>query len=248
MQEKTDALSSLANKIGLEINKDKTKIMKIPINQNGKIHIEGTDVEEVSHFAYLGSYIDQDGDTRKEVRIRIAKAASIFKNLENIWDSKVISTKTKLRLFNSNVMSTLTYACESWKSTKEIDKKLDSFENKCLRKILCIKWNEFKRNTEIRQMSKQQPVSEVIKKRRWTYVGHVMRRNDHRIPKQAIKWNLTGRRKRGRPRETLRRTLIREGKLLGIGSLDEVERLAEDRNSWRTKLRALCDVNGTGRI
>ena len=36
MQEKTDSLSSLASKIGLEINKDKIKIMKIPLNQNGK--------------------------------------------------------------------------------------------------------------------------------------------------------------------------------------------------------------------
>lgn len=242
MQEKTDSLSSLASKIGLEINKEETKIMKIPLNQNGKIHVEGTDIEEVNQFAYLGSYIDQDGDTRKEVRIRIAKAPSILKNLENIWNSKVISTKTKLRLFNSNVISTLIYACESWKTTKEIEKKLDSFENKCLRKILGIKWNEFKNNAEIRQMTEQQPVSWVIRKRRWTYVGHLMRRNDQRIPKQAIKWNTTGRRKRGRPRETLKRTLLREAKLTGIKSFDEVERLAEDRKNWRTTLRALCDV------
>ena len=91
-------------------------------------------------------------------------------------------------------------------------------------------------------MTEQQPVSWVIRKRRWTYVGHLMRRNDQRIPKQAIKWNTTGRRKRGRPRETLKRTLLRETKLTGIKSFDEVERLTEDRKNWRTTLRALCDV------
>jgi hypothetical protein len=30
-------------------------------------------VEEVNEFLYLGSYIDQEGDTGKEVRARIAK-------------------------------------------------------------------------------------------------------------------------------------------------------------------------------
>ena len=196
----------------------------------------------VNQFAYLGSYINQDGDTRKEVRIRIAKAALIFKNLEKIWQSKIISLTTKLRLFNSNVISTLIYACESWKTTKEIEHKLDSFESKCLRKILCIKWNEFKTNAEIRQMSEQQSTSLVIRKRRWTYIGHVMRRNNQRITKQAIKWNTIGRRKRGQPRETLKRTLLREANLVGIKSLDEIEKLAENRTTWRTTMRALCDV------
>ena len=81
----------------------------------------------VNQFAYLGSYIDQDGGTRKEVRI--AKATLIFLYHENIWYSKVISTKTKLRSFNSNLIYTLMHACESWKTTTETDKKLDSCEN-----------------------------------------------------------------------------------------------------------------------
>lgn len=35
----------------------------------------------VDHFVYLGSCIDQEGNMRKEVRTRIAKAALAFKNL-----------------------------------------------------------------------------------------------------------------------------------------------------------------------
>ena len=34
--------------------------------------------------------------------------------------------------------------------------------------------------------------------------------NDTKIPKLLTKWNTAGKRKRGRPRETLRRTLERE--------------------------------------
>jgi hypothetical protein len=64
---------------------------------------------------------------KKKVRTGIAKAASVFRNLEKIWKLKILSTRTKVRIFNSNVISTLTYACESWKSTKMIENKLNAF-------------------------------------------------------------------------------------------------------------------------
>ena len=40
--------------------------------------------------------------------------------------------------------------------------------------------------------------------------GHALKMNDTKIPKQLTKWNTAGKRKRGRPKETLRRTLERE--------------------------------------
>ena len=88
----------------------------------------------------------------------------------------------------------------------------------------------------------QPTVSSKIKERRWRYVGHVLRRDNQRITKQAIQWETTGKRKRGRPRETLKRTLIRETELAGFESLEEIEKLAQDRDSWRGILRALCDA------
>ena len=61
--------------------------------------------------------------------------------------------------------------------TKDIESKLNAFENRCLRKIMNIKWNEF-RSDEIRDMSGQPLVKTVMRKRRWRYVGHTLRRND----------------------------------------------------------------------
>ena len=73
-----------------------------------------------------------------------------------------------------------------------------------------IRWYEFKTNKEIREMSKQPYISTVIRNRRWGYYGHALRMNDTKIPKQLTKQNTTGKHKRGRPKETLRRTLERE--------------------------------------
>ena len=120
--------------------------------------------------------------------------------------------------------------------------RLNAFENKCLRKIIGIKWNEFKINEEIRKRTKQTKVSETIKKKRWTYVGHILRRQEQRITRQAMNWKATGRRRRGRPKETLRRTLEREAREIGVESMKEIEQLAQDRNVWRNTLRTLCAV------
>ena len=66
-------------------------------------------------------------------------AAGAFNKLRNIWKSNTLRNITKLRLFNSNIISILTYECESWKATKATDKRLNTFENKCLRIILNVK-------------------------------------------------------------------------------------------------------------
>ena len=79
-----------------------------------------------------------------------------------------------------------------------------------------IRWYEFKTNKEIREMSKQPYITTIIRNRRWGYYGHASRMNDTKIPKQLTKWNTPGKRKRGRPKETLRRTLEREGKVIGL--------------------------------
>jgi hypothetical protein len=88
----------------------------------------------------------------------------------------------------------------------------------------------------------QPPVSSKIKERRWRYVGHVFRRDNQRITKQAVQWETTEKRIRGRPRETLKRTLIRETELAGFESLKEIEKLTQDKDSWREILQALCDA------
>ena len=84
---------------------------------------------------------------------------------------------------------------------KAIEEKLITFENKCLRKIMNIRWYEFKTNKEIREMSKQSYITTIIRNRRWGYYGHAMRMNNPKIPKQLAKWNTTGKRNRGRPKK-----------------------------------------------
>jgi hypothetical protein len=119
---------------------------------------------------------------KSEIKTRIALASNTFKQLTNVRRSKQLSNKTKLSLFNSCRLPVLTYGCESWKSTKLIEEKLNAFENKCLRKITNTHWKEFKSNRTLREETKQELVSTFIKRRRWKYLRHVLRMDKRRLP------------------------------------------------------------------
>nr|KAG5705871.1 hypothetical protein BaRGS_030761 [Batillaria attramentaria] len=58
--------------------------------------------------------------------------------LNNIWASKVVNMRTKLRIFNSNVKSVLLYGCETWRTTKTMQQKIQTFFNTCFRRIFNI--------------------------------------------------------------------------------------------------------------
>nr|KAG5704962.1 hypothetical protein BaRGS_022804 [Batillaria attramentaria] len=82
--------------------------------------------------------------------------------LKNIWASKVVSIRTKLRIFNSNVKSVLLYGCETWRTTKTMQQKIQTFLNTCLRLIFNIRWPEKIRNEELWERAGQEPATKQI--------------------------------------------------------------------------------------
>ena len=55
----------------------------------------------------------------------------------------------------------------------------------------------------------------------------------------SLRWTPTGKTKRGKPKETWRRTVESEMKEVGM-SWREVEKKAQDRVLWRELVSALC--------
>ena len=82
------------------------------------------------------SIINEIGGTDEDITARTRKAQSTFSMLLPVWKEKCIRLQTKLRIFDTNVKSVLLYGSETWRSTKLLIKKLQTFINKCLRRIL----------------------------------------------------------------------------------------------------------------
>ncbi len=231
MQEKTSVLAATSAQVGLIIHKEKTKILKTNVSNINPITLNGCPLEEVQSFTYLGRIIYQQGGTDADVKARIGKARVAFIQLKNIWASRELTLTTKIRLFNSNVKSVLLYGAETWRTTKVTNRKIQTFINSCLRRILHIRWPDTISNTNLWERTSQLPVEAEIWKRRWGWIG--LLKPPTNITRQALRWNPQGKRKRGRPRITWRRDLEADVKRMGY-TWNQLERMAQDRNFWRS--------------
>ena len=90
-----------------------------------------------------------------------------------------------------------------------------------------ISYKELEKRTCIPQIDRE------LKKRRWTWIGHVLRMNSDANPKVALTWTPEGKRKRGRPRELWRRTAIKEREAIGWRSWNLAESRSKNRAEWR---------------
>ena len=78
-----------------------------------------------------------------------SETTKLFNLLKKVWNSRVISRKLQLRISNSNVKSVLWYGSETGRNTKSSHNKLQTFVNKCLRRILKISWTDRVTNEDL---------------------------------------------------------------------------------------------------
>ena len=239
IQSKTNDVATIGRQVGLNINTDKTKLMKINARLDQQLTIDNNNIEEVQEFVYLGSKITTDGNSEMDVLHRLSKARGAFAILRNIWKSTTISTETKLKIFKSNVLGVLLYGAESWKVSQSICHKIDVFQTRCLRRILKIFWPRTISNKELYRRTNTTPLSVEIKKRRWRWIGHINRMALNAIPRVAMRWTPAGKRKRGRPKLTWRRSVEKEMKEVGW-SWNQVQHWASDRQYFSSLVSALC--------
>ena len=238
MQEKTSRLSETAQKIGLRISRKKSEVMTLNVNNPTKIEIDGDELPTTEEFTYLGSTVRSDGGAGKDIRNRLCKARQAFRALNKIWNSQHIGTRTKIKLYKACVMSTLLYGSECWRMTESDLQKLSTFHTKSLRCILRIFWPNKISNKELLQRCRQEDMKEILLKRRWKWIGHTLRKEPDHIAKIALHWTPEGKRKRGRPRNTWRRTVESELKEWNE-TWGTISRKAQSREEWRSFVAAL---------
>ena len=123
-----------SEKVGLELNIQKTKIMA-----SGPItswQIDGETVETVADFIFLGFKITADGDCSNEIKRHLLLGRKVMTNLDSILKSRDITLPTKVRLVKAMVFPVVMYGCESWIVKKAEHRRIDAFELWCWRRLL----------------------------------------------------------------------------------------------------------------
>ena len=128
----------------LLLNTKKTKIMVVDRdNNNTDFTIAGNKIEVVNQFEYLGSIINNKGESTTEIRRRrLAMARSTVQSMSHIWKSRGLSLSLKVRLLHATSFSIATYGRESWAMTKNDRKRVDAFEMWCYRRLLHVSYME----------------------------------------------------------------------------------------------------------
>jgi hypothetical protein len=94
-------------------------------------------------------------------------------------------------------------------------------------------------NEELWRRAEETEISIQIKRRKWNWIGHILRKGHDTIEREVLDWNPQGQLKRGRPKQTWRRSVHSEA--LGKGkSWGEVKQMARNRIRWRGFVDALC--------
>ena len=101
-----------SEKVGLELNIQKTKIMaSSPITS---WQIDGETVETVADFIFLGSKITADGDCSHEIKRLLLLERKVMTDLDSILKSRDITLPTKVCIVKILFFIVVMCRCESW--------------------------------------------------------------------------------------------------------------------------------------
>ena len=201
LEEMVNRLDKTTSKLGLEIHPLKTQWManELCIGQNN-IKLNGIPVQKTEDYIYLGRSVNMKNDMGKELIRRKKSGWYAFSKLRDILTSRKVSREVKAQVFNTHVIPSLTYACETWSLTEREEHFLQVTQRAMERRMTSTRLIQHISNEELRERSKVNDIIDTlyISKRRWA--GHVIRRSDNRWATRITEWRPWGyKRPRGRP-------------------------------------------------
>ncbi|VDO67205.1 unnamed protein product [Schistosoma margrebowiei] len=183
MQEKTNSVAAASAAVGLNIHKGKSKVLRYNTACTNAITIAGKDLENVKTFTYLGSIIDEHGGSDADVKARIGKASAVYSQLKDIWDSKQLSTNTKVRIFNTNVKTVLLSVAGHYQQQRTVgENKPDPSGGRNQEEALEVDRTHIEESTELRHKASPHMESSRPKEKRKTK-EHIMTGNGNRHEK-----------------------------------------------------------------
>ena len=114
LQRLITCFADACTEFGLTINLKKTNIMGQDVSSTPQISIGDHTLEVVDNFTYLGSNISSNLSLDTELNVRIGKAATAMARLaKRVWDSTMLTTNTKMKVYQACVLSTLLCGSEA---------------------------------------------------------------------------------------------------------------------------------------
>ena len=143
----------------------------------------------VENFTYLWSTISSNLSLDAQLNTRIDKLATKRQSslaTKRVWDNSMLSTNTKMRVYQACMLSTLLYDSESWTLCARQERRLNTFHLHSIRRIPRITWQDRVPNNDVLAQVGIPSVFALLSLGRLCWLGHVSCMQDARIPKDML--------------------------------------------------------------
>ena len=209
-----------------------------------EIRVDGKVLEVIHLFKYVGSTESSDAAMDAEISVRIQRMVIAFSKLAGrVYESKYLSLKVKLRLFNSIVIINGVYGCGSWNTRVSHLDELESMQFQLLRRVFRARKMDFISNEVIMERAQAVgvaivPIGITVRKRRLMYLLHILRQGESSMLYQVFCSELShGSRPRGGPAQSFRHSILDDLNCFDLPIVrSELLVLAGDINNWKKRV------------
>lgn len=201
-----------------------------PVKMSVKELTVGTDgkLECVERFCYLGDMISAGGGAEDAARARVRCAWNKFRELSPILTTRGASLRLKGKIYKACVQSVMVYGSETWAMKVDDMQRLERAERMMMRWMCGVSLKDRVRIEDLRQRLCSDSVSDVVRRGRLRWFGHVERKSADDWVSACRNLVVEGVRGRGRGRKTWNECVKDDLGKLGLTRED-----AQDRFAWR---------------
>ena len=130
-------------------------------------------------WVFVGFRSEEDIKRRR----RLAKIC--YDKIRPALEDKKLDNEIKVSIFNTMISSVFLYNSEIWTKTKDMEEAIDTYQRINLRKILNIRYPRKLTNEMLYNATNQKPWSNIVKRQRLSFFGHMARLPDDAPAKLA---------------------------------------------------------------
>ena len=187
-------------------------------------------MNRVKDFKYLGSVVQEDGGTEREVERRIQAGWNSWKKITGVVCDHRVPGWLKGKLHKQMVRPAMLYGLETVPLTKAQERKLEVAEMRMLRYETGATWEDRIKNKDIRSKLKiKEAFTSKIRESRLSWFERVSSRDESLVGEKVMQLEVR-RRKHGRPRRRWSDCTKEEFQSVGASAGDALNREKEERD------------------
>ena len=180
---------------------------------------------------YLGSLIG----TEEDIKRRKGLTHDNYHAFESILKSRLVNQSVRIRIFRAYIESIFLYNSELWTLANTLERSIDSFYWRLLRKVIHVTWPRVITNEELYKRTKVNTWSLTICKRRLSWFGHLLLLHSETPAKRSLKaFVKTWERLAGRPKTTWLSLILND-----ISKYSNIN-LSGDQEKYLKSLEKIC--------